>query len=88
MPFGTNYGYCWWTGQNNRGNYAFANGYGGQFIVVVPGANVVVVATNQWSGVISAVANEQWYRTIDLILNRIIPTFAQYTPTPDDRINP
>ena len=77
MYFGSNYGYCWWLGQSDQGSYAFANGYGGQFIVVVPNKNLIVVATNQWSGVGSTVANDQWYRTLDLIINRILPAFNE-----------
>ncbi len=75
MPFTNGYGYCWWTGQSSKGNYVFANGYGGQFIVVVPNLNLVVVATNRWNGVGSNVANDQWYRTMDLIISRVLPAF-------------
>ncbi len=71
LPFGSGYGYCWWTGQNSKGSYVFANGYGGQFIVIVPNLDLIVVATNQWSGVQSTIANDQWYRTLDLIINKI-----------------
>jgi len=72
MNFGPDYGYCWWIGSNARGSYLFANGWGGQFIVVVPYLKLVVVATNQWSGLTSSVANEQWYRTLNLILSAIL----------------
>lgn len=75
MYFGTNYGYCWWLGQSENRDFAFANGYGGQFIVVIPEINLIVVATNQWSGVGATVANDQWYRTLDIIINRIFPAF-------------
>lgn len=73
VPFGPGYGYCWWTGSNSKGNYVFANGWGGQFIVVVPNSRLIVVATNQWSGVDTSTANDQWYRTLNLILTRILP---------------
>jgi len=73
IPYGTDYGYCWWIGQNNK--YIFANGYGGQFIVIVPSSKLVVIATNQWSGVGAQVANDQWYKTLSLIMNEIIPVF-------------
>jgi CubicO group peptidase (beta-lactamase class C family) len=76
MAFGPNYGFCWWTGSNQKGNYVFANGWGGQFIVVVPSMKLVVVATNQWSGVTSSVANDQWYKTMDLILSRVLTAFS------------
>lgn len=81
--FSSSYGYCWWIGQNDNGNYAFANGYGGQFIVVFPDLDLVVVATNQWSGIRSNVANDQWYKTLDLILNRIVPVFSDQPDSQD-----
>ncbi|MGA9364180.1 MAG: serine hydrolase, partial [Bacteroidota bacterium] len=77
QPYGPGYGYCWWVGQNDGASYAFANGWGGQFIVVVPDANLVVVATNQWSGVATSVANDQWYGTINLIMTNILPAFRE-----------
>jgi CubicO group peptidase (beta-lactamase class C family) len=74
-PFGPGYGYLWWIGNAHQHNYFFANGYGGQFIVVVPDLNLIVVATNNWSGVGSTVANQKWYNTLDSIINNIIPSF-------------
>jgi CubicO group peptidase (beta-lactamase class C family) len=82
MAFASGYGYCLWTGQSNSGNYSFANGYGGQFIVVVPDLNLVVVAQNQWSGVAGAMANEQWYRTMDIIITRILTSFSAVSASP------
>jgi CubicO group peptidase (beta-lactamase class C family) len=75
QPFGPNYGYLWWLGTSDSHNYFFANGYGGQFIVVVPDLKVIVVATNNWSGVQSSTANQQWYKTLNIIINEIIPLF-------------
>jgi CubicO group peptidase (beta-lactamase class C family) len=75
MNFASNYGYSWWLGQNNKGNYIFANGYGGQFIVIVSNLDLIVVATNTWSGVTAVVASDQWYRTLDIIINSVIPAF-------------
>lgn len=74
-PFGPGYGYLWWTGTSGPHSYCFANGYGGQFIVIVPDLRLIVVATNQWSGVASDVASEQWYSTLSVIMNRIIPLY-------------
>ena len=74
--FAPNYGYCWWIGQNENGNFPFANGYGGQFIVVEPCLNLIVVTTNKWSGVGAAVSYDQWYKTLDLIINKILPCFS------------
>jgi CubicO group peptidase (beta-lactamase class C family) len=73
--FGPGYGYCWWAGQNNNLIYAFANGYGGQFIVVVPELNLVVTATNNWSGLSDPAANNDWAETLTLIMNSIVPAF-------------
>lgn len=84
MPFSTGYGYCLWTGESNNGSYVFANGYGGQFIVMVPHLNMVVVATNQWSGVTGNLANEQWYRTMEIIITRILAAFDPVDASPFD----
>jgi CubicO group peptidase (beta-lactamase class C family) len=75
QPFGPGYGYCLWTGQNANGSYAWANGYGGQFIVIVPSLKLVVVATNEWSSVNGDTANSRWYNTISLIMNNIVRAF-------------
>mgnify|MGYP000945956073 CR=1 FL=1 len=75
QPYGPSYGYCLWTGQNDKGNYAFANGYGGQFIVVCPGLNLVVTATNEWNNVNSSNANSNWMKTLDLIMKKIVTEF-------------
>lgn len=74
QPFGPSYGYFWWIGSSTP-NYYFANGYGGQFIVIVPDENLIVVATNSWANIPEAIADQQWYNTIDIIINRIIPLY-------------
>ena len=75
LSLGPDYGYCWWNGQNIKGNYAFALGFGGQFIVVVPRLNLVVTATNNWSGLSSPVPDNDLFETISLIMDNIIPAF-------------
>jgi CubicO group peptidase (beta-lactamase class C family) len=73
--YGSGYGYGLWTGQGDDANVVFAMGWGGQFIMVVPDRGLVVVATNQWSGLTYAIASAQWSRTIDLIMMEILPAF-------------
>jgi CubicO group peptidase (beta-lactamase class C family) len=75
QAYASAYGYGWWTGQTSGSDFAFANGYGGQFIVVVPRTRLVVTATNRWQGIGSAAASAQWRTTLDLIMQRIVPAF-------------
>lgn len=39
------YGYLWWTGCVDGLNYAFASGYGGQYVYVIPALKSVIVLT-------------------------------------------
>jgi len=75
MPYGLGYSFCWWVGKNQKRNYTSANGWGGQFIVVVSNLKLVVTATNEWSDVGTSNANAQWSRTINLIMESIITAF-------------
>jgi CubicO group peptidase (beta-lactamase class C family) len=75
QPYASGYGFGWWTGQVSGSDFAFANGYGGQFIVLVPRARLVVTATNRWQGVGATTASAQWMTTLDLIMQRIVPAF-------------
>jgi CubicO group peptidase (beta-lactamase class C family) len=72
VPYGPNYGYYWWTGRAYARDYYFANGYGGQFIVVVPGWNLVAVATGNWRGIGRDQAGAQWYNIISVIMNDVL----------------
>jgi CubicO group peptidase (beta-lactamase class C family) len=74
-PFRSEYGYFWWTRNTQLHEYFFANGYGGQFIVVVPDLNLIVVATNTWSSVSTTTANQQWYSSMDVIINKIVSLY-------------
>lgn len=74
-PFGPDYGYLWWIGNTHGHNYYFANGYGGQFIVVSPDLNLIVAVTNNWAGLGSTKANQRWYSTLDSIINKIMPEY-------------
>jgi len=71
VPYGTGYGFFWWTGEHGGHEYFFATGYGGQFIVVVPELEMVVVATCDWQGV-GAQAGDNWDQIISLIMKQIV----------------
>jgi CubicO group peptidase (beta-lactamase class C family) len=75
IPYGPSYGYYWWVGSNNGHNFYFANGYGGQFIVVVEELNLVVTAhrdfRSDWRN-----ADNHWYTVLNTIVTEIIPAFA------------
>ena len=72
IKYEKDYGYLWWIYEGIEHTLYFANGYGGQFIVVVPELELVVVATNNWS-IPGSEANQNWYSTITLIVEQIIP---------------
>ena len=67
------YGYGWWRGQPAGVELVFANGWGGQFIFVIPSKRAVVTATSLTSGVSGMAALEQWQRIFTLLVTRIIP---------------
>ncbi len=69
------YGYGWWTGQLAGSDFVLANGYGGQFILVVPGKRLVVTAAARTDGTTISTATAQWNATIDIIMQRIVPAF-------------
>lgn len=72
MPFSQNYGYYLWLGSAHGYDYYFANGYGGQFIVVVPELELVVTATCEWR-YMGDQAGVNWNTIMDVIVNTIIP---------------
>ena len=68
------YGFLWWVGPASRESFYFAAGHGGQYVVVVPGPNLVVAATNNWRGV----GSDAWYyeqETLGIILEQVVPAF-------------
>ena len=72
IPFGANYGYLWWIDDTDGIKFYMAMGYGGQFIVVAPEKNLIVVATCDWH-LNENLTSQNWYNTISLIINKIIP---------------
>ena len=77
MPFGPEYGYLWWIGRSAGREFYFANGYGGQFILVHPDLDLVVVASSRWRGMDRQSAGSQWYRVISLIVDGVLPTVTE-----------
>lgn len=70
---GVSYGYLWWTADGPPVHAAFAWGYGGQFIYIVPSLDVVAVATTAWQGLTQglqsqAVTDSTWSVIVDGVL--------------------
>jgi len=72
-PFGPAYGYLWWIGEGAPYDFYFANGYGGQFIVVVPATRMIVVTQCQPSGFTRDEADMHWYIILSTVVERVIP---------------
>ncbi|MCU0251718.1 MAG: beta-lactamase family protein [Vicinamibacterales bacterium] len=70
------YGFGWWAGQTGGGSaYTLANGWGGQFILVVPAKRLVVTTAALTTGLSGTAAMAQWQRIFDLLMLRIVPAF-------------
>jgi CubicO group peptidase (beta-lactamase class C family) len=72
-PFGPEYGYFWWIGEGAPYDFYFANGYGGQFIVVVPETRMVAVTQCQPSGFTRDEAEMHWYTILSTLVEQVIP---------------
>jgi CubicO group peptidase (beta-lactamase class C family) len=73
VPYGGAYGFLWWVGSGGGRDFYFANGYGGQFILVDPDLELVVVAQNDWRGKGWDEAGAQWYQVLNLIVEVLLP---------------
>jgi CubicO group peptidase (beta-lactamase class C family) len=73
VPFGQSYGYLWWVGEGGGRDFYMASGYGGQFILVDPDLDLVVVSQADWRGKGWDTAGEQWYRILQLIVEGLLP---------------
>lgn len=70
------YGYGWWVGRTRAGDaFALANGWGGQFIAVVPARQLVVTTAARTTGLTGVAAMAQWDRVFDIVYSRVIPAF-------------
>jgi CubicO group peptidase (beta-lactamase class C family) len=72
IPNGPGYGYLWWVSRYGARDLYYANGYGGQFILVVPSLRLVVVARSNWT-YSGRTADAQWSNTMDIIMNHVLP---------------
>ena len=77
-PFGPEYGYFWWIGEGAPWEFYFANGYGGQFIVVVPATRMVIVTQCQPSGFTRDEAEMHWYTILSTVVEQVIPAAATH----------
>jgi CubicO group peptidase (beta-lactamase class C family) len=70
------YGFGWWVGQTADGAaFALANGWGGQFILVVPAKRLVVTTAALTTGLSKADTLAQWQRLFDILMRRVVPAF-------------
>lgn len=68
------YGYGIWLEDGVAdGPIALAEGYGGQFIVVVPAASAVIVATTNWQGRGAQATTRNFHALLALIVTKIVP---------------
>jgi len=73
ISYQNGYGYFWWLGEKKGHIFYYANGYGGQFTVVIPDLKTVIVATNNWMNVPRTDCGTNWYQTISTIVDEVIP---------------
>jgi CubicO group peptidase (beta-lactamase class C family) len=66
------YGMLWWVSDANPAAY-FAWGYGGQFVFVVPGRDLVVVATTEWRTLTEVTSGELAAQVMGVIAGDVVP---------------
>ncbi|NNE45173.1 MAG: serine hydrolase [Rhodothermales bacterium] len=69
------YGYLWWTEEGQEEYVYLAWGYGGQYIMVVPDKELVIVTTTYWRGLNQEAggANQLEAAVLDIITSHILP---------------
>ncbi len=73
VPYAPEYGYLWWVGEGGGKDFYLASGYGGQFILVDPDFDLVIVAQSNWRGKGWDEAGEQWFQVITQIVEGLLP---------------
>ena len=69
----TGYGYLWWR-RDSQGHETFVGlGYGGQFILIIPDLDMIVVATSAWDAKTNPDRFKHYLSFFDLVDNYIIP---------------
>ena len=70
--FASGYGFFWWLGDGAPYPYFYANGHGGQLIIVAPERDLVVVATCDWT-LAREPAGTHWYQIMSTLVNVLMP---------------
>ena len=68
-----NYAYLWWLGQINDYDMYMGYGYGGQFVVVFPALNLIVVSTADYQVNPNTSTIQEW-AIFDIIATYILPS--------------
>jgi CubicO group peptidase (beta-lactamase class C family) len=69
------YGWLWWVSDGAPPS-AFAWGYGGQFVYVVPSLELVVVATTEWRGIVETTPAALADEVLGVIVDGVLPAVA------------
>jgi CubicO group peptidase (beta-lactamase class C family) len=79
MVSGTGYGYQWWSGalkvKDRDINTYYAGGHGGQYIVLIPELDLIIVTTSEWKE-----NNAGDFRAASIMENYIVPAFLNTGP--------
>jgi CubicO group peptidase (beta-lactamase class C family) len=66
------YGYLWWTESRPGDDIAIAWGWGGEFVLLDPAHDMVVVATSEWRWATDEEADTTEKAVLDVIVNHIL----------------
>ena len=77
IAYGSSYGYYWWRATANDYNFFYANGWAGQFIIIVPDYSLIVAATTNYSGLNDQQAGNLWYNLMRIIVDEVLTSFKK-----------